>query len=169
MEVNGYTIKRGANLSGADLSGADLSGADLSGADLTNANLTNANLSAADLHVGRRNSEWIRRNQNGHTLYDPVTWPIPPSYFDMTPTNLSGANLSGANLSGANLSGANLTRANLTRANLTDANLTDANLTDATMRALIDEIKLSEASRKIRRISWPESTEDWFTGEIDSA
>ena len=154
MEVNGYTIKRGANLSGADLSGADLSGA-----DLTNANLTNANLSAADLHVGRRNSEWIRRNQNGHTLYDPVTWPIPPSYFDMTPTNLSGANLSGANL----------TRANLTDANLTDANLTRANLTDATMRALIDEIKLSEASRKIRRISWPESTEDWFTGEIDSA
>ena len=149
MEVNGYTIKRGANLSGADLSGADL----------TNANLTNANLSAADLHVGRRNSEWIRRNQNGHTLYDPVTWPIPPSYFDMTPTNLSGANLSGANL----------TRANLTDANLTDANLTRANLTDATMRALIDEIKLSEASRKIRRISWPESTEDWFTGEIDSA
>ena len=164
MEVNGYTIKRGANLSGADLSGADLSGADLTNANLTNANLTNANLSAADLHVGRRNSEWIRRNQNGHTLYDPVTWPIPPSYFDMTPTNLSGANLSGANLSGANLSGANLTRANLT-----DANLTDANLTDATMRALIDEIKLSEASRKIRRISWPESTEDWFTGEIDSA
>ncbi|NQW59910.1 pentapeptide repeat-containing protein, partial [bacterium] len=83
MEVNGYTIKRGANLSGANL---------------TNANLTNANLSAADLDVGRRNSEWTRRNQNGPTLYDPVTWPIPPSYFDMTPTNLSGANLSGANL-----------------------------------------------------------------------
>ena len=159
MEVNGYTIKRGANLSGADLSGADLTNANLTNANLTNANLTNANLSAADLHVGRRNSEWIRRNQNGHTLYDPVTWPIPPSYFDMTPTNLSGANLSGANL----------TRANLTDANLTDANLTRANLTDATMRALIDEIKLSEASRKIRRISWPESTEDWFTGEIDSA
>ena len=44
VEVNGYTIKPGANLEGADLAGAllrdsNFSGANLSGADLKGANL----------------------------------------------------------------------------------------------------------------------------------
>jgi uncharacterized protein YjbI with pentapeptide repeats len=35
VEVNGYTIEPGADLSGANLKGADLSGANLKGVDLT--------------------------------------------------------------------------------------------------------------------------------------
>ncbi len=42
VEVNGYTIKPGADLREARLEGADLSGADLSGADLYKANLDGA-------------------------------------------------------------------------------------------------------------------------------
>jgi len=49
MEVNGYTIEPGANLTGAILNCADLSGADLSGADLSWATLHIANLSGANL------------------------------------------------------------------------------------------------------------------------
>ena len=73
MQVNGYIIAHGADLSGADLSRADLYGADLSGADLYGANLSGANLSGANLS---------RANLYG--------------------ANLSGANLYGANLYGAN-------------------------------------------------------------------
>jgi uncharacterized protein YjbI with pentapeptide repeats len=40
MEVNGYTIKPGANLSNADLSNANLQGADLSETDLSDAILS---------------------------------------------------------------------------------------------------------------------------------
>ena len=42
VEVNGYKIEPGADLSGADLSGANLTGANLTGANLTGANLTGA-------------------------------------------------------------------------------------------------------------------------------
>ena len=49
MEVNGYKIERGVNLSGADFSGANLSGADLFGANLTNTILTGANLFGVDI------------------------------------------------------------------------------------------------------------------------
>ena len=49
VEVNGYTIEPGANLSGANLSGANLSGANLNGANLEGANLYGANLDRADL------------------------------------------------------------------------------------------------------------------------
>ncbi len=37
VEVNGYEIGPGADLTGADLEGADLSGASLTGANLTGA------------------------------------------------------------------------------------------------------------------------------------
>ena len=40
MEVNGYRIEPGADLSSADLTGANLSQADLTGADLRDANLS---------------------------------------------------------------------------------------------------------------------------------
>jgi uncharacterized protein YjbI with pentapeptide repeats len=40
VEVNGYTIEPGANLTGANLEGADLHGANLVDANLTGANLT---------------------------------------------------------------------------------------------------------------------------------
>jgi uncharacterized protein YjbI with pentapeptide repeats len=54
VEVNGYKIEPGANLSGAnllmaDLTGVDLRGADLEGADLREAKLTGANLEGANL------------------------------------------------------------------------------------------------------------------------
>ena len=47
MEVNGYTIKPGADLRGADLRRADLRRADLCYADLSSANLSGANLRGA--------------------------------------------------------------------------------------------------------------------------
>ena len=54
VEVNGYKIEPGANLTGVDLSGvllghADLSGANLAGVDLCYANPTGANLAGVDL------------------------------------------------------------------------------------------------------------------------
>jgi len=47
MEINGYTIERGADLRGADLSRANLRGANLSGANLSGADLRRADLSWA--------------------------------------------------------------------------------------------------------------------------
>jgi uncharacterized protein YjbI with pentapeptide repeats len=50
MEVNGYTIEAGANLSRANLHGAYLSGANLYGADLRGAYLARAYLAGAHLY-----------------------------------------------------------------------------------------------------------------------
>ncbi len=55
VEVNGYTIEPGADLTRAklgrtNLSGADLQGADLKGADLSSASLPKADLSWTDFH-----------------------------------------------------------------------------------------------------------------------
>ena len=72
VEVNGYTIEPGADLSGVNLSGANLSGRNLSGADLSGADLSRARLTRADL---------ARANRRGANL---------------TRTNLRGANLKGA-------------------------------------------------------------------------
>ena len=46
VEVNGYTIEPGANLTGVNLSKENLSGANLSGANLAGADLSEANLEA---------------------------------------------------------------------------------------------------------------------------
>ena len=51
VEVNGYKIEPGANLTGADLSGVLLGGADLTGANLKGVYLEGANLSGANLHM----------------------------------------------------------------------------------------------------------------------
>ncbi len=72
VEVNGYTIEPGADLSGRNLSGRNLSGRNLSGADLSGADLSRARLTRADL---------ARANLRGANL---------------TRTNLRGANLKGA-------------------------------------------------------------------------
>ena len=91
MEVNGYQIGSGADLSGANLSGANLYG---------------ANLSGADLNGDERTRRWIRQMAEEKGIFvSPSTWPIPRNPWhdsDLTRTNLSGANLSGANLTGAN-------------------------------------------------------------------
>ena len=79
VEVNGYEIGPGADLSGANLSGADLSDADLDGANLFGANLSGADLTWANLYGA-----------------------------DLSGANLSGADLSDADLCDANLTGANL-------------------------------------------------------------
>ena len=47
VEVNGYTIEPGANLTGANLGDANLEGANLNGAWLEGANLNGANLNGA--------------------------------------------------------------------------------------------------------------------------
>ncbi len=72
VEVNGYEIGPGADLSGANLSGADLSDADLDGANLFGANLSGADLTWANLYGAK-----------------------------LAGANLSDADLDGANLEGA--------------------------------------------------------------------
>ena len=49
MNINGYEIKPGADLSGANLSGANLRYANLEGADLVGANLDGANVTGTIL------------------------------------------------------------------------------------------------------------------------
>ena len=59
---------------------------------------------------------------------------LPPTFFDLSSTNLAGVNLSqtngliGANLSGSNLSGGNLEGADLGSSNLSNSNLSGAHL-----------------------------------------
>ena len=98
MEVRGYEIRPGADLSEARLSMASLSGADLTGAVV-----------------------------DGHTVwpdgFDPRVWGmlwIGPG-ANLQEANLMGEDLRDADLSRANLGGANLEMADLSRANLEGA------------------------------------------------
>ena len=47
MQINGYSIERGANLYGVNLRGADLTGANLRHANLTDVDLRHADLTYA--------------------------------------------------------------------------------------------------------------------------
>jgi hypothetical protein len=87
VEVNGYEIGPGADLSGANLREAKLAGVNLEEANLTGANLTGADLSLADLYEA---------NLTGADL----------SGADLSDADLCDANLTGANLYGAFLAGA---------------------------------------------------------------
>ena len=66
VEVNGYTIEPGANLSRANLAGADLEGAALVGANLCGADLTRANLRGANL---------TRAHLEGASADEDTIWP----------------------------------------------------------------------------------------------
>ena len=50
MKINGYEVKKGADLRGANLHGADLRGADLREANLQEANLQRADLQEVNLY-----------------------------------------------------------------------------------------------------------------------
>ena len=52
MEVNGYKVEPGADLSGANLRDVDLRYANLRNANLTEAELAGADLTGADLMIG---------------------------------------------------------------------------------------------------------------------
>jgi uncharacterized protein YjbI with pentapeptide repeats len=110
IEVHGYTIEPGADLSGADLRNADLSGADLSGADLSGAYLFGAELEGADLSGADLSGAL---GDEGTNL----------SRADLSGAYLSGAHLELANLDGANLSGVELSAAKLFNADLSGADL----------------------------------------------
>ena len=92
VEVDGYEIGPGAELSGAFLGEADLSGVDLAGANLSGAALPGANLSGANLSGA---------NFSGAAL---------PG-ANLSEANLSGANLTGATAHGVYLNGADLSGA----------------------------------------------------------
>jgi len=102
MNINGYKIEYGSDLSKAKLSGANLYMADLYKANLSGADLSEADLSRAKLFEA-----------------------------DLFGAKLSEANLYMADLSRADLCGANLSRAHLSRANLSEADLSEADLSKA--------------------------------------
>ena len=131
MEVNGYPIQPGADLSAANLSGAQLPTANLSKTNLRNAQLDNAILMGADLQGA-----------------------------DLTGANLAGANLWGADLTGAICSNANFSDAFLadaicqetifTHTNFEGAQLGGTNLTNANL----DNARL-ENIRSDGKTTWP--------------
>ena len=76
VEVNGYTIEPGADLSGRNLSGRNLSGADLSGADLSRARLTRADLTRANLRGANLKGANLRgANLKGAVADTDTQWP----------------------------------------------------------------------------------------------
>ena len=76
VEVNGYTIEPGADLSGRNLSGRNLSGADLSGADLSRARLTRADLARANLRGANLTRTNLRgANLKGAVADEETVWP----------------------------------------------------------------------------------------------
>ena len=134
MQVNGYAIGRGFDLSGADLSGGDMSGADLTEAILGGTNLSNANLQGATLpNAALRHAVLVDADLSGSDL----------RYTDLSYTNLTSANLSSTYLHDAFIYGADLTDSDLTNAylyrvvlensNLTDVSLSGADLTGASL------------------------------------
>ena len=106
VEVNGYTIEPGVDLTRADLDGANLSEANLR-----------------------------RAVADGRTVWPDDFDPDVAGVYEIGPgANLEGAYLELADLTGANLAGANLSEAHLTRANLRGANLSGVDLTGADLR-----------------------------------
>ena len=75
MNVNGYEIKPGADLSRAHLSEANLSWANLSGANFIRANLSRANLSWADLSWADLSGANLIRADLTKTCLDPNNKP----------------------------------------------------------------------------------------------
>ena len=171
VEVNGYTIEPGADLSGANFGEAKAGGEDifrdefdgfffllLGARNLTEAEayehlavcweeISGANLSEANLE--RANLE--RANLPGANL----------SGANLSEANLSGANLSAANLSGANLSGANLSGTDLFWAHLSEADLSAAFL----LRADLAEADLMGV-RADKLTIWPEDLDPKAAGVI---
>ena len=104
MEVNGYKIGPGVNLSGADLSESKRLSLTPKCVNLSRANLSGANLDGANLS---------RANLSGAILYPKIISVATDGSANTFQTTLRGANLSGANLHKANLSGAILTGATM--------------------------------------------------------
>jgi hypothetical protein len=76
VEVNGYMIEPGADLSGADLSGRNLSGRNLSGADLSRVRLTRADLTRANLRGANLKGANLRgANLKGAFADTDTQWP----------------------------------------------------------------------------------------------
>ncbi|MDG1844912.1 MAG: pentapeptide repeat-containing protein [Acidimicrobiales bacterium] len=115
MEVNGYRIESGVDLTGADLVGADLQNADLRNADLTNANLQKANLNGADLRGARFHT--------GNGLI---------KHFGEVPRDPEG--LGCVDLKGADLRNADLRDSHLFHIDLSDADLRGIKMTKARTR-----------------------------------
>ena len=141
IEVNGYTIQPGADLSGADLSGADLSNMDLSEIEFDGANLTNANLSGSNLHYSSLDEN---TNLSGADLSN-VSF-----YGDGTANGISGvsyANFNGGKFSNvADLSGTDFTNLFLLNTNFSGLDLTGISFKSATLdRADFSNSNLSGA------------------------
>ena len=68
VEVNGYTIEPGADLSGANLKRANLAGANLEGANLKRANLSGPDFKEATYRSLERIGIWHRANLAGANL-----------------------------------------------------------------------------------------------------
>jgi len=155
MKINGYEIKReadlgGANLRRANLSGADLRRANLSGADLRWADLSDAILSGADLRRANLSGADLRwANLSGADLRWANLSGAILSEADLRRADLSGANLRWANLSGADLSEADLRWADLSGADLSEADLSEADLSGADLSGA----NLSEA-KKVPSLPW---------------
>jgi len=89
MEINGYTLEPGGDLTYADLSRADLTSVDLRGARLSRADLRCADMHGADLRCADMHGARLGR-------------------ADLTCVDLRGAELTGAALSGADMRGADM-------------------------------------------------------------
>ncbi len=188
MEVNGYKIEPGANLTGANLTEANLAYANLTESNFERANLTEAILKEVSqewnqrLQPQRKDPKYLQNITHpkwggiGGLRAEDFYWPSPAltnfveanlTRADLTFANLHSSNLTNADLSQANLKDADLSYANLTKANLQGVNFTGASLFKANLRgadfegADLREADLTGADLRganLKEVVWDEST-----------
>lgn len=131
VQLNGFSIDKGAPLRGADLRGADLRGLDLASIDLREARLQGADLEAASLRGAKLNgAELSGANLRFADLSNADCTAANFAQADLAnaalhATSFFRANLSGAGMSGCVGPGVNLDYADLRRADLTAAKITE--------------------------------------------
>ena len=143
VEVNGYTIEPGADLTGANLSeayrlrGRTSPKAYLSGVTAPRGNLSGVDLTKANLRECALFKAWFKKSDcSGANLQN-----IKGAQAKMQECILIGAKMAGADLTGTRLEGANLEDASLHTATLTgpfkDTNLIRTDLRGANLRYVV--------------------------------
>ncbi len=142
IQINGYNITPGADLTNADLHDANLEGVNLTGANLTGANLTGANLQRSILYTANlTNANFTGANLTRANLRGERTILTGANFTNATlvQINFRNSDLNGVNFENANLTNGILNGANMVGANFRGANLTGIQMGRATTQGMRQE------------------------------
>lgn len=135
MEINGYKIEKGSDLSGIDLSEQDLRNIDFSDCNLSGANFSGSLLTyALFIRSNLKDADFREVKFPTGAEYHPPEMRKQPDYYVGQRSVFAGANLDSANLAGLDLSCGFHFRANFENANIEQTNFSYSNLDQTSFR-----------------------------------